>query len=57
MIGSRIIQEIEAGAAEGAPARVRAWLSGIRAALDEASAPVGAAPVGQGVVPPGVKPR
>ena len=57
VIGSRIIQEIEAGAPEGAPARACAWLSGIRAALDEASASVGAAPVGQEVVPPGVKPR
>ena len=57
VIGSRIIQEIEAGAPEGAPGRARSWLSGIRAALDEASAPVGAAPVGQEVVPPGVKPR
>jgi tryptophan synthase alpha chain len=57
VIGSRIIQEIEAGAPEGAPGRARSWLSGIRAALDEASAAVGAAPVGQGVVPPGVKPR
>jgi tryptophan synthase alpha chain len=36
VIGSRIIQEIEAGAPEGAPSRARAWLSGIRAALDDA---------------------
>jgi tryptophan synthase alpha chain len=57
VIGSRIIQEIEAGAPESAPARARAWLSGIRAALDEASVPVGAAPVGQRTVPPGVEPR
>ena len=57
VIGSRIIQEIEAGAPESAPARARAWLSGIRAALDEASVPVGAAPVGQRTVPQGVEPR
>jgi tryptophan synthase alpha chain len=35
VIGSRIIQEIEAGAAEDAPARAGAWLAGIRAALDQ----------------------
>ncbi len=35
VIGSRIIQEIESGAAEDAPARAGAWLAGIRAALDK----------------------
>jgi tryptophan synthase alpha chain len=34
VIGSRIIQEIESGPADGAPARAGAWLSTIRAALD-----------------------
>jgi len=34
VIGSRIIQEIEAGAAEGAVARVKAFLKPIRQALD-----------------------
>ncbi len=34
VIGSRIIQEIEAGAAEGAVARVKAFLKPIREALD-----------------------
>jgi tryptophan synthase alpha chain len=34
VIGSRIIQEIEAGAADGAAERARAWLAGIRSALD-----------------------
>ncbi len=34
VIGSRIIQEIEAGAPEGAAARAGAWLAGIRGALD-----------------------
>ena len=34
MIGSRIIQEIEAGAADGAVARVKAFLKPIRQALD-----------------------
>jgi tryptophan synthase alpha chain len=34
VIGSRIIQEIEAGAAEGAVARVKAFLQPIREALD-----------------------
>jgi tryptophan synthase alpha chain len=46
VIGSRIIQEIEAGAPEGAPSRARAWLSGIRAALDDARDPMLAAPPG-----------
>jgi tryptophan synthase alpha chain len=46
VIGSRIIQEIEAGAPEGAPSRARAWLSGIRAALDDARDPLLAAPPG-----------
>ena len=35
VIGSRIIEEIEAGSAEQAPARVAAWLATIRAALDQ----------------------
>ncbi len=34
VIGSRIIQEIETGAADAAPARAGAWLAGIRSALD-----------------------
>jgi tryptophan synthase alpha chain len=34
VIGSRIIQEIEAGSAADAPQRAGAWLAGIRAALD-----------------------
>jgi tryptophan synthase alpha chain len=34
VIGSRIIQEIETGAADAAPARAGAWLAGIRGALD-----------------------
>ncbi|HUJ27046.1 MAG TPA: tryptophan synthase subunit alpha, partial [Myxococcales bacterium] len=34
VIGSRIIQEIEAGAAEGAVSRVKAFLKPIREALD-----------------------
>jgi tryptophan synthase alpha chain len=34
VIGSRIIQEIEAGPAEGAAARAGAWLQSIRSALD-----------------------
>jgi tryptophan synthase alpha chain len=34
VIGSRIIQEIENGPAEGAPARAGRWLAGIRTALD-----------------------
>jgi tryptophan synthase alpha chain len=34
VIGSRIIQEIEQGAAVDAPARAGAWLAGIREALD-----------------------
>ncbi len=38
VIGSRIIQEIEAGAPEDAPARAGAWLATIRAALDAAPA-------------------
>jgi len=36
VIGSRIIQEIEDGPAEQAPARVGAWLSTIRTAIDAA---------------------
>ena len=44
VIGSRIIQEIESGAPETAPARARAWLSGIRAALDDARDPALASP-------------
>ncbi len=35
VIGSRIIQEIEAGPAEGAAARAAAWLATIRAAVDQ----------------------
>lgn len=35
VIGSRIIEEIEASTAETAPARVQAFVAGIRAALDE----------------------
>ncbi|HET9046055.1 MAG TPA: tryptophan synthase subunit alpha [Casimicrobiaceae bacterium] len=34
VIGSRIIQEIEQGSADEAPARAGAWLAGIRGALD-----------------------
>jgi len=34
VIGSRIIQEIETGTADAAPARAGAWLAGIRSALD-----------------------
>ena len=34
VIGSRIIQEIESGSAEGASERVGTWLAGIRSALD-----------------------
>jgi tryptophan synthase alpha chain len=34
VIGSRLIQEIEAGPEEGAAARASHWLAGIRAALD-----------------------
>ena len=34
VIGSRIIQEIEAGPAADAPQRAGAWLAGIRTALD-----------------------
>jgi tryptophan synthase alpha chain len=34
VIGSRIIQEMEAGATHEAPARAGAWLAGIRSALD-----------------------
>ena len=37
VIGSRIIQEIEAGAADGAVARVKAFLKPIREALDASS--------------------
>jgi tryptophan synthase alpha chain len=37
VIGSRIIQEIEAGAPEQAPARVGAWLATIRSAIDSAA--------------------
>jgi len=46
VIGSRIIQEIESGAQESAPARAGAWLSGIRAALDDARDPALASPRG-----------
>jgi hypothetical protein len=55
VIGSRIIQEIESGAPDAAPARARAWLSGIRAALDDAK---GVAATG-GVAParPSAAPR
>ncbi len=42
VIGSRIIQEIEAGAPEDAPARVKAFLTPIRAALDASPAKVAA---------------
>jgi tryptophan synthase alpha chain len=35
VIGSRIIEEIERGPAEEAPARVSAWLATIRAAVDQ----------------------
>jgi tryptophan synthase alpha chain len=35
VIGSRIIQEIEAGAPEGAAGRAAAWLATIRAAIDQ----------------------
>ena len=34
VIGSRIIEEIESGDADGAPQRVTAFLSGVRAAMD-----------------------
>ena len=34
VIGSRVIQEIESGPADGAAERARAWLAGIRSALD-----------------------
>ncbi len=37
VIGSRLIQEIEAGPADGAAQRAGAWLAGIRAALDARS--------------------
>ena len=37
VIGSRIIEEIEAGDPAQAPARVAAWLGDVRAALDKAS--------------------
>jgi tryptophan synthase alpha chain len=43
VIGSRIIQEIEAGPAQDAPARAGAWLATIRRALDEAARPEPAA--------------
>jgi tryptophan synthase alpha chain len=43
VIGSRIIQEIEAGPAQDAPARAGAWLATIRQALDEAARPEPAA--------------
>ena len=35
IIGTRIIQEVEAGAAEAAPERVAAFLKGVRIAMDE----------------------
>jgi len=45
VIGSRLIQEMEQGAAADAPARAGAWLASIRAALDRApAAPAGVAP-------------
>ena len=34
VIGSRIIQEIESGPADGAAERAGTWLAGIRSALD-----------------------
>jgi len=37
VIGSRIIQEIEAGSAHDAPKRAGAWLANIRAAIDQVS--------------------
>src|SRR5205085_3839203 len=37
VIGSRIIQEIEAGPVAAAAQRARQWLAGIRAALDSIS--------------------
>jgi tryptophan synthase alpha chain len=40
VIGSRIIQEIESGPADGAAARAGAWLATIRRALDERPAEV-----------------
>jgi tryptophan synthase alpha chain len=55
VIGSRIIQEIEAGPADEAPRRAGAWLAQIRAAIDAAgSAPAsgtvaGAAPARAGI--------
>jgi tryptophan synthase alpha chain len=42
VIGSRIIQEMEAGPADSAAARAGAWLAGIRRALDEAPRATGA---------------
>ena len=42
VIGSRIIQEMEAGPADSAAARAGAWLAGIRRALDEAPQASGA---------------
>ncbi len=50
VIGSRIIQEIEAGSAAEAPQRAGRWLAGIRAALDALPprfAPAAAATSGQ----------
>jgi tryptophan synthase alpha chain len=35
VIGSRVIQEIDAGPAQSAPARAAAWLATIRAAIDQ----------------------
>jgi tryptophan synthase alpha chain len=40
VIGSRIIQEIEAGPPESAAARAGAWLANVRGALDARSGPV-----------------
>jgi len=57
VIGSRIIQEIEAGAPEGAPARAQAWLSGIRAALDETKSAAGTAPSRPPAIPSSGVPR
>ena len=38
IMGARIIQEVEAGAADKAPERVAAFLKGVRAAMDEVQA-------------------
>jgi len=57
VIGSRIIEEIEAGPPDGAPSRARAWLAGIRTAVDEAKQPAGAEPALPTASPPGRIPR